>query len=104
MGAGEPFPLQWLKLSLSCREDEDEDLTAEERFRRAREAMRVWDAADRAAQKAARREKKIAKKERSRASATAEAGGAAVQLGAPSAVGAMSEGEEDSGVWLLMAA
>lgn len=79
---------------LLCRDGEGEALTAEQRFRRAREAMRARDAADRAAQKAARREKKLARKERLRARADGEEGGdAGVQLGATSADAGLSEGE-----------
>ncbi len=79
---------------LLCRDDEDEALTAEERFRRAREAMRARDAADRAAQKAARREKKLVRRERLRAGAAAEAGDdAGVQLRAASPEAGSSDGE-----------
>ncbi len=81
-------------MSLLCRDEENEALTAEERFRQAREAMRARDAADRAAQKAARREKKLARKERLRAGAAAEAGDdAGVQLRGAAPEAASSDGE-----------
>ena len=60
------------------------------------EAMRVRDAADRAAQKAALREKKLAKKERVRAAAGGDRA-AGARLAAPSAADlAMSEGRDNS--------
>jgi hypothetical protein len=72
----------WL---VCCSDAEDEELTAEKRFRRVQEAMRMRDAADRAAQKAMRREKKLAKKERACAAATGGESAAGACLAAPSA-------------------
>jgi len=84
----------YYRATFSCRDGEEEALTAEERFKRAREAMRVRDATDRAAQKAARRSKKLDRKERLRAQAAGEADDdAGVQLGATSLGASMSEGE-----------
>jgi len=86
--------LNLLSSHFSCRDGEEEALTAEERFRRAREAMRARDATDRAAQKAARRSKKLDRKERLRAQAAGESDDdAGVQLGATSLGASMSEGE-----------
>lgn len=83
--------------NVCCRDAEDEALTAEERFRRVQEAMRVRDAADRASQKAARRVKKLAKKERARAAAAGEDRTAGARLAGPSAADSgMSEGGNNS--------
>ena len=57
-------------------------MTAEERFRAARQELKQADVADRAAYRERRRQKLLAKKARAKASAAEEGGGAVVQLAA----------------------
>jgi hypothetical protein len=70
---------------------EEDAVTAEERFQRAREELRVGDAADRAAYRERCRERARLRKERARARAAAEsAGDAAVRLTTPLETGSAS--------------
>lgn len=72
--------------------EEEEEVTAEQRFARLREELKARDAADREAYRERRRQRAQAKKERARAraasEAAADAGGGARLAGAP-----LSDGE-----------